>query len=412
MPQNSSNSYGKNSKSEHVELSELKKFEIDPFSNKIDSANSDSTIELIVPISSDPHPVVLALFATIVSIIENIFKNDPKNVNIEITFLDWGNVLTDVTELNFRAEYAYLVLDREDTTFQHSIKIRDKEFQSFVNNVFHNIAWHNSKIRDNLFPKISWKKYYHYLKQDDQSDRKLNNDIISSVNNLDKKFFTQDGIKKIIGAFVQDDDDVATIQVKKKIYSYSDTTETASMMTTIIDILDQIGKSIITNSKNQKRFLIMPRTGKDIINEILNESFIPLDKKKNVTTAIESNHLITFTEARGKNRVFPSYFTLASRYCNKNNPITLDDLYFAGILDTLRCSYFQSIGQDDLESFSDIWNDISNVLAQPTGTNYMLYQSTDLKLGEKNAKIVVSAIQNGFLELQKQMNTQFELIMQ
>ena len=138
---------GNPNKFEPVKLSELKKFEIDPFSDNILNVPEGSNIELIVQISTDPHPVVLALFASIVSIIETIFEPSKKDgKKIIITFLDWGNVLTDVRELNFHVEYKHLILDREIESYQHIIKIRELEFQSLIQNVFYNVAWKNKKI--------------------------------------------------------------------------------------------------------------------------------------------------------------------------------------------------------------------------------------------------------------------------
>lgn len=388
-------------------------------------------ITIYVPISCEPNPPILGVIATTIQIVEAIRKKnpDPKlENNIHIKFLFWGNIIFDIPLIReeFAKHFELYLPDREEDTIKNLITLRKVEFETFIKNIFLNVAW-NNRFPSALIMNIEFEDLFN------ESNHSLVSDLIcneiANENNIPDACFIEDNVD--------------FVKFKKEIYLYNNTDGSAyqkkpTSIEIALNILDKISKNPV-----YKEILVLPETGYNIISHLANNQEI-----KNYYTHFDdniTNSLVWFSEVSRGSSPFPTYYNGLSKYYFENlESEKIDELYFAGMLKYLNSRLFSTTSdgantqfqemideinriREDLKRFDkkikETQDSLDNSTLTPsmreTGDKDIIGYNAGKRavaetyykyLGKKFRDEVFNAIEYGFLDSQQLILQQFELI--
>lgn len=304
-------------------------------------------VELIVPLSTDPHPFMLASFASVVFVIEKILEDKHnKNCKIIVTFVNFGNISisNEIVDNIFRTTFIYhyhrFLRNPDSATFDDSLLVpliymRYDEFKTTIKNIFSSIQWKSRDRRTkDIVQDIKFAKFSDY----------------HSSNNLDPGIIekTDESVKKKIEqlpdtTFIEPEPKF--IKLRKNLLSYSEG-GSFSIMTCFLNILYHTGKG----SQERRRILILHNTILNMIKGIYIDIGLMANQQQYIANAIKDN-VVYFNEVKVDGR-FPQYYNIISRYLyKKDDKYVIDTLYFSSLLKTLKSPLFLPNDTLDYEQF-------------------------------------------------------------
>lgn len=344
-------------------------------------------IKIYVPYSDEPSPLILAIFATLVLTIERITNKYGNQNDVQIVLFNIGNILFDIPELKkaFLTHHLLLLPDQTDVTIKMILSVRNKEVRSLINNILLNVEWKTQKM-----PKELGKNTLFCSMSDPKTEQKFYNDGI-----IDKT--SNDKIERITNNIPQIPD------LRKKILLYSDKGATRPRISQFFNMAYHISKKNLDSKNDTLYLMILPQVNRDIIYNDMSKHFFDEEKKDEMH--LEFDKCIIWFNEISILKDHPFFFNILSSQYTKTKNYIDDELYYAGMLDSLHCRLFLPYSGAETEHFNKY---IVEKLINTYNFEFFNQNYNDFRIADSSD--IINAIQNGFLEQQKMFIDQFKLI--